>query len=144
MNENNKEKIVKFLRQILEVYDFQIMIDINEKSEKVFKLIDIQKGNLGGIEQEEFNTLLDVMNRLNIYHQDYIYKSLNDRQNDNEKIPKDDWDLVVKRYLENNMIENVLSKINPEKYNYLIDKQAKFEIQDIIQILDEEEKIFEY
>ena len=86
MNKNNKEKIVKFFRQILEVYDFQIMIDINENLENVFRLIDIQKGNLGGIEQEEFYTLSDIIDRLDSYHQDYVYTPLEIKKNNNEKI----------------------------------------------------------
>ena len=132
MNKNNKEKIVKFFRQILEVYDFQIMIDINENLENVFRLIDIQKGNLGGIEQEEFYTLSDIIDRLDSYHQDYVYTPLEIKKNNNEKIPKDDWDLVAKRYLENNTVANILSEINTEKYVDLIGRKEKFDIQDII------------
>ena len=142
MNENNKEKIVKFFRQILEVYDFQIMIDINENLENVFRLIDIQKGNLGGIEQEEFYTLSDIINRLDSYHQDYVYTPLENKKSNNEKIPKDDWDLVAKRYLENDTIANILSEINTKEYVDLIGEKEKFEIQDIIKILDEEEKFY--
>ena len=142
MNKNNKEKIVKFFRQILEVYDFQIMIDINENLENVFRLIDIQKGNLGGIEQEEFYTLSDIIDRLDSYHQDYVYTPLEIKKNNNEKIPKDDWDLVAKRYLENNTVANILSEINTEKYVDLIGRKEKFDIQDIIKILDEEEMCY--
>ena len=142
MNKNNKEKIVKFFRQILEVYDFQIMIDINENLENVFRLIDIQKGNLGGIEQEEFYTLSDIINRLDSYHQDYVYTPLENKKSNNEKIPKDDWDLVAKRYLENNTVANILSEINTEKYVDLIGRKEKFDIQDIIKILDEEEMCY--
>ena len=142
MNKNNKEKIVKFFRQILEVYDFQIMIDINENLENVFRLIDIQKGNLGGIEQEEFYTLSDIIDRLDSYHQDYVYTPLEIKKNNNEKIPKDDWDLVAKRYLENDTVANILSEINTKEYINLIGKKEKFEIQDIIKILDEEEKFY--
>ena len=37
MNEENKEKIVKFFKKILNVYDFEIIIDINEDLDKVFE-----------------------------------------------------------------------------------------------------------
>ena len=60
MNEEKKKVIVSFFRQIMQVYDFEIMIDINKNLENVFRLNDIQKGNLGGIEQEEFSTLADI------------------------------------------------------------------------------------
>lgn len=142
MNERIKEKIVKFFREIIQQYNFQIMIDINKDLENVFRLIDIQKGNLGGIEQEEFLTLADVIERLEIYHQDYIYSPLEVKQNNNEKIEKDDWDLVVKRYLENDTVAKVLKEINTKEYVDLISKKRKFKIQDIIKILDEDEKFY--
>lgn len=46
MNEIKKEKIVQFFRQMLEVYDFELVIDINKDLENVFRLNDIQNGNL--------------------------------------------------------------------------------------------------
>lgn len=142
MNEKNKEKIVKFFRQILEVYDFQIIIDINQNLENVFRLNDIQKSNLGEIEQEEFLTLADIIERLEIYHQDYIYTPLENKQSNNEKLAKDDWDLVAKRYLESDTVAKVLSEIHTKEYVDLISKKRKFEIQDIIKILDEDEKFY--
>ena len=142
MNERNKEKIVKFFREIIQQYNFQIMIDINKDLENVFRLIDIQNGNLGGIEQEEFLSLADVIDRLEIYHQDYIYSPLEIKRNNNEKIEKDDWDLVVKRYLENDTVAKVLKEINTKEYVDLISKKRKFKIQDIIKILDEDEKFY--
>ncbi len=142
MNEKNKEKIVKFFREMLEVYDFQIIIDINKDLENVFRLNDIQKGNLGGIEQEEFLTLADIIDRLEIYHKDYVYTPLEEKQNGNEKLEKDDWDLVAKRYLESDTVAKVLSKIHTKEYVDLISKKRKFKIQDIIKILDEDEKFY--
>ena len=70
MNEIKKEKIVQFFRQMLEVYDFELVIDINKDLENVFRLNDIQNGNLNGINQEEFYTLSDIIERLDTYHQD--------------------------------------------------------------------------
>ena len=137
----NKEKIVRFFNQILNVYDFKIMIDINNDSEKVFRLIDIQKGNLGNIEQEEFSTLADIIDRLDIYHQDFIYTPLDNKQNNNEKIAKDDWDLTAKRYIESNTIAKVLNQVYPKEYTELL-TQEEFKIQDIIEILDEDEKFY--
>lgn len=142
MNEEKKEKIVKFFRQIMQVYDFEIMIDINENLENVFKLNDIQKGNLGGIEQEEFSTLADIIDRLDSYHQDYIYTPLGLKESNNEKLPKEDWDLVAKRYLENDTVAKVLSEIHTKEYVDLASKKEKFEIQNIIKILDEDEKFY--
>ena len=120
MNEEKKKVIVSFFRQIMQVYDFEIMIDINKNLENVFRLNDIQKGNLGGIEQEEFSTLADIIDRLDLYHQDYIYTPLELKQSNDEKLSKDDWDLVAKRYLENDTVAKVLSKIHTKEYVNLI------------------------
>jgi len=126
----------------MQVYDFEIMIDINKNLENVFRLNDIQKGNLGGIEQEEFSTLADIIDRLDLYHQDYIYTPLELKQSNDEKLSKDDWDLVAKRYLENDTVAKVLSKIHTKEYVNLISKKEKFDIHDIIKILDEDEKFY--
>lgn len=142
MNEENKEKIVKFFKEILNVYDFEIIIDINEDLDKVFRSHDIQGGNLGEIDKETFFTLADIIERLDLYHQDYVYNPLEIKQNDNVKIQKDDWELITKRYLENDEIAKVLSEIHTKEYSDLISKKEKFEIQDIIKILDEDEQFY--
>lgn len=140
MDEKKKEKIVKFFRQMLQVYDFELIIDINKDLENVFRLNDIQNGNLNGIEQEEFYILSDIIERLDTYHQDIVYTPLENKQSNNEKITKDDWDLVAKRYLENETVVRVLNEIDTKKYVDLISKKEKFHIQDIIKILDEDEQ----
>lgn len=140
MDEKKKEKIVKFFRQMLQVYDFELIIDINKDLENVFRLNDIQNGNLNGIEQEEFYILSDIIERLDTYHQDIVYTPLENKQNNNEKIAKDDWNLVAKRYLENETVVRVLNEIDTKKYVDLISKKEKFHIQDIIKILDEDEQ----
>ena len=58
----------------------------------------------------------------------------------NEKIAKDDWNLVAKRYLENETVVRVLNEIDTKKYVDLISKKEKFHIQDIIKILNEDEQ----
>ncbi len=138
MDEKKKEKIVKFFKQMLNVYDFQLVIDINKDLEDVFRLKDIQKENLNGIEQEEFYTLADIIARLDSYHKAYVYNPLTIKQDDNVKQQKDDWILVTKRYLENDTFAKVLSEIHAKEYVDLIAKKEKFEIQDIIKILDED------
>ena len=125
---------------MLQVYDFELIIDINKDLENVFRLNDIQNGNLNGIEQEEFYILSDIIERLDTYHQDIVYTPLENKQSNNEKIAKDDWDLVAKRYLENETVVRVLNEIDTKKYVDLISKKEKFHIQDIIKILDEDEQ----
>ena len=140
MDELKQEKIVKFFKEMLNVYEFDLIVDTNENSESVFKLKDLQEGNLGGIEQENFYTLQDIINRLDVYHQDYIYKPLEEKEN--IKLNTNDWEIIAKKFIENENIEKVLKRIDTHKYIYLSDKQNKFELQDIIKILDEEESFY--
>lgn len=81
MDELKQEKIVKFFKEMLNVYEFDLIIDTNENFKSVFKLKDLQGGNLGGIEQENFYTLQDIIDRLDVYHHDYIYKTLDEKEN---------------------------------------------------------------
>lgn len=140
MDELKQEKIVKFFKEMLNVYEFDLIIDTNENFKSVFKLKDLQGGNLGGIEQENFYTLQDIIDRLDVYHHDYIYKTLDEKEN--TKLNTNDWEFIAKKFIENENIEKVLSNIDTHKYIYLSDKQNKFELQDIIKILDEEESFY--
>lgn len=140
MDELKQEKIVKFFKEMLNVYEFDLIIDTNENFKSAFKLKDLQGGNLGGIEQENFYTLQDIIDRLDVYHHDYIYKTLDEKEN--TKLNTNDWEFIAKKFIENENIEKVLSNIDTHKYIYLNDKQNKFELQDIIKILDEEESFY--
>lgn len=140
MDELKQEKIVKFFKEMLNVYEFDLIINTYENAESVFRLKDLQGGNLGGIEQENFYTLQDIVNRLDVYHQDYIYKPLEEKEN--IKLNTNDWEIIAKKFIENENIEKVLKRVDPHKYIYLCDKQNKFELQDIIKILDEEESFY--
>ena len=140
MNTKTRKDIVNFFRQILEVYDFELVIDINKNLENIFRLNDIQNGNLNEIEKEEFYTLADIIERLDIYHQDMVYNPIENKKESNIKLEKNDWDYIAKRYLESDTVAEVLSKISTREYINLIDEKEKSNIQDIIKILDEEEQ----
>ena len=140
MDELKQEKIVKFFKEMLNVYEFDLIINTYENAESIFRLKDLQGGNLGGIEQENFYTLQDIINRLDEYHKDYIYKQLEEKEN--IKLNTNDWEIIAKKFIENENIEKVLKRIDTHKYIYLSDKQNKFELQDIIKILDEEERFY--
>ncbi|MCI8548375.1 MAG: hypothetical protein HFJ38_05750 [Bacilli bacterium] len=143
MEERNKQIIINFFNQMLNVYEFELMIDINKDTESIFRLIDMQKVNLGNIEQEEFYSLEDIINKLDIYHNDYIYKPLEDRKMNKEKIRKDDWDMVAKRYLESDTVAKILGEVQTTEYKELTNNKANFSINDMIKILEEEEKFYE-
>lgn len=140
----NREKaiIVNFLNELLDLYEFELWIDTNSNSENIFRLKDKQGANWSGIEQDEFYNLADVVERLSSPHEDYIYKSLEERKDANEIIPKNDWDLTAKRYLESNKVARILSEINAKEYKKIMKQKEKFEIKDLLEILDPEESFY--
>lgn len=67
MEKLKEEKIVLFVRKLLNIYDFDLVVDFNRNLEKVFRLKDLQNGNIKEIDNKEFYTLADIINGLNIY-----------------------------------------------------------------------------
>ena len=142
MNDRNREIIVNFFIGILDVYEFSLETENDSKSENLFKLNDMQGGNLGGIEQERFNSLGDILERMDVYHNDYIYRSLEEREDAHEEIAKDDWDLTAKRFLLSDTVEKILSDTNVKKYLEIINNKKDYDIKEMIEILDEDEKFY--
>lgn len=67
----------KFALEVLESMDFELMVSKNENGELILKLHDTLGRNLAGIEKEEFETIDDVMGRLDgAYCQDYFETDL--------------------------------------------------------------------
>ena len=141
--EKNKFVVASFLNELLDLYEFELWIDINSNGEKIFRLNDMQGANWSNIEQEEFSTLADIVDRLDSPHQDYIYRSLEEREDAKEIIPKNDWDLTAKRYLESDKVAKILSEITAKEYRKIMNEKEKFEMKDIIELLDSEEKSIE-
>ena len=74
----------------LEVIDFEPVIVLNKTENKFkLKLIDHQGGNLGNIEAEEFNSPAQVIDRLEIYNEDYFYKDFFDLARENNIDPEE-------------------------------------------------------
>lgn len=140
--DRKKAIIVDFFNNVLNNYEIELSIDLNSDSEEIFKLYDNQGANWSNINENEFNNLADVIDRLDSLHKDYIYKSLEDRENSNEIIPKDDWDLTVKRCLESDTITELLFEITPRDYQEIMKKNERFDIKEVVKILDEDEKFY--
>ena len=71
------------LAEFLDYFDFsyeKIQNDFkdpeNDDESEVYALIDNQHANLGGIENERFSTIPAIIDRLDIYYVDYIYRDL--------------------------------------------------------------------
>lgn len=140
--EREKAIVINFFNELLDLYEFELWIDVNSNLDNVFRLNDRQGANWSGIEQDEFYTLADVIERLSSPHEDYIYRSLEKRKEANENISKYDWDLTVKRYLESDTVAKILSEIYVKDYTKIVSKKEKFEIKDILEILNKDEEFY--
>lgn len=65
-----------FLIEFLAGFDFSYETDRDREGSKVFRLIDNQGANLGGIEEEDFYSIEQIVDRLDIYYHDYIYEDI--------------------------------------------------------------------
>ena len=87
---------INTVKDILDLEDFDVDVvevaDGDWGTSLEFKLIDKQGGNLGNIESEQFDNLASIIDRLDIYHNDYLYKSFEERKNAGEVIERNDWD----------------------------------------------------
>ena len=141
VTEDDKKEamICNFAVLLINEEDFGLLTKMNEEHEKVFVLYDFQSGNLGNIEQKEFLDLADIIDSLDIYHEDYIYRSLTEREEANEKIDIDDFDYVASKFLENDKITEVLKTINVDKYFNLtkVSHELDFSNSDCISYVSE-------
>lgn len=60
--------------KMLDLYEFDLEVD----DENYWRVVDRQGGNLGGIEQDQFETLANIVDRMEAYHNDYIVEPLED------------------------------------------------------------------
>lgn len=66
---------------IIKSEDFELKIDKNEDGDKIFKLVDDNSVNWGDIESDEFYNLATVIDRLEVYHDDYYFKEFEEKCN---------------------------------------------------------------
>lgn len=106
-----KKAIIGLVQEMLELYEFEL-VTIGTK----FALKDLQHANLGDIEEERFDTLEDVVDRLWAYHEDYIYRAIEDEDNE--------WDFLVIDFLESEKTMKLLKEITTE--DIIGDEEYKF------------------
>ena len=80
---------------IIECEEFSVEVDNN----RFYRLIDMQHANLGGIEDESFSSLGEVLGRMQIYHKDYFFEDMEERFDDNSNIGDFSWEVVLCRCL---------------------------------------------
>ena len=91
---------------MLDLYEFDLICVGNK-----FFVQDRQKANLGDIESDSFNSLSEVIDRMEIYHNDYIYDSIEECEDMGEVVS--DWDYKLKNLIENSQR---LNNINVNKF----------------------------
>lgn len=134
MKYSSKEIIaaINIVHEILDLEEFSLDIcelgsNIPDVQELKFCLIDNQKANLGDIENETFDNLAQVIDRMDIYHDDYLYEPYNERIEAGEEIPNNDWDRKIIIFLESNYCADLLSSISAAIYtDYVCASYGKF------------------
>ncbi len=133
----NTINIIKsFCVQLIHQYDLEIKIAQDENGKNIFKIEDLQNHNYANIEDGEFHNLADVVEGLDIYHDDYIFDSLEKRNEKGEDIKNDDWDLIASRFLKSDKVFDILKQIYPHNFDELITHDVYNELK---KILDKEE-----
>lgn len=112
---------INTVKDILDLEDFDVDVvevaDGDWGTSLEFKLIDKQGGNLGNIESEQFDNLASIIDRLDIYHNDYLYKSFEERKNAGEVIERNDWDRKILMFIESNYCGGLLEHISASVYS---------------------------
>jgi hypothetical protein len=67
-----KHKEKKFFNELMDMYEFQVYNNENGK----LQLNDLQSACLGDICFEEFNNEYEILERMEMYHDDYILRLL--------------------------------------------------------------------
>lgn len=91
---------------MLNIYEFGLFYVGNK-----FFVEDLQGANLGNIESYYFNNLDNIISSLSIYHEDYIYRPIEECEEDGEE--PDEWDLRVRNLIQNS---DNLSEVNVDKF----------------------------
>jgi hypothetical protein len=77
----------------LDMIDFSLLKDKDEDGNEGYRLIDLQGANLGDIQSEIYNNAEGVLDRMEIYEDDYIINDIAELLDDNKiQYNKDDFD----------------------------------------------------
>ena len=68
------DKDYKVFTELMELYEFEIIE--YKKRPLVLGVRDLQGGNLGNIEGDRFNNLYEILDRMELYHEDYIFNMI--------------------------------------------------------------------
>jgi hypothetical protein len=85
-------------------FDFDYEVDLDESGYPCWKLIDLQDAYLGSIGEDEFNSIGSIVDRLDIYYDDYLFDGewIGDFEAEFNEIVKDnprDWRIPYLYYI---------------------------------------------
>lgn len=117
----------KLFDEFLDLTEFRLL----KHKDGTFSLEDQQCANLGDIEDDRFTSASEILDRMDVYIQDYIVEELSDVINENDinleedtwkgllecrdKVPGADWDFDVL-----DMIINNPDKVDLNNCDYLL------------------------
>lgn len=89
-----KNKYEKLFDEFLDLIEFTLI-----KHKDYWSLVDRQEGNLGNIEQDRFENAMEIIDRMDIYIQDYIARPLQEALNEMDETKEgeysDDFEEIV-------------------------------------------------
>ena len=116
------EYLINIVNLIMHIEDFNIVIE-NKDGKDIFKLEDLISENRIHIEEKEFENLFDLLEDLNPIHEDYIFRSIEERMDagEFEGFHKDYEPILLAKEIllnnnEGNGICELLKKITPKFY----------------------------
>lgn len=110
--------------------DFKLLIgeypvsDDGWTTELLFSLRDEAEVNMGNIEDDTFNTLADVIDRMGIYHNDYVYGEYAERVKNGARIDANSSCLRNVLFLNSDFCADLLGEITANTY---LDFQPRLE-----------------
>lgn len=112
---------INVVRQILDSEEFNLDVvevaDGDWTTALMYQLKDLQGGNYGDIENEYFDNLASIIDRMDIYHEDYFYNPFEERQNVGEHIERNDWDRKILMFLKSDYCTEILQNISASVYS---------------------------
>ena len=106
---------IQVVESIVDCEDFNIDI-IEEDGDLCFSLVDRQGAYLGDIGFDRFVSLGAVIDRMDTYHIDYFYTDYDERVDEGEEIPQDDWCRKVLAFFESDYVAGLLLGIDVQTY----------------------------
>ena len=139
---------IKVALAIIEDEDFTLEVnevgadELGTTNALIFNLIDQQtKANLADIEDDCFDNLNGVLDRLDTYHNDYIFDDVETRLENDEIVPPDDYARKLVIFLQSDYCFDVLECVTPALYSDYVPTGLGFTVENKINEIDLDEAL---